>query len=287
MPTRRTAPQSLSVRPRSGRRGVVRRVRRGLNLVEVVIAVAIALGLLFLGGMFFQNMTGAKEYSAVKAFVAHVKLAQQQATIENRAYRIAFDLDGATYSIEASDEEALIYRDAEQRKEIEEKIQSDMGGAKGQDELRKLIECAKARQADPSKSCGQLDDLDPSQAVGMLEAEAGTGFQAVADQFFKAQVTLPGAVRINGVYTPAYGEYLRPTDEEDLEDEDRVVAFAHIFPGGVTEHTVIQFTREGYDDFGYTVELEPLSGRIIVDTTVRDWDDRDYEIPEEGPELDS
>ena len=75
--------------------------------------------------------------------------------------------------------------------------------------------------------------------------------------------------------------------EEDIDDEDRVVAFAHIFPGGVTEHTVIQFTREGYDDFGYTVELEPLSGRIVVDTTVRDWDDRDYEIPEEGPELDS
>ena len=78
MLTRRTTPQSLSARPRSGRRGVVRRGRRGLDLVEVVIAVAIAIGLLFLGGMFFQNMTGAKEFSAVKAFVSQVKLAQQR-----------------------------------------------------------------------------------------------------------------------------------------------------------------------------------------------------------------
>ena len=42
------------------------RSRRGLNLVEVVVAIAIALGLLTLGGMFFQNLTGAKEFSAVK-----------------------------------------------------------------------------------------------------------------------------------------------------------------------------------------------------------------------------
>ena len=68
------------VRKNSGRRRAVRKGQRGLNLVEVVVAVAIALGLLFLGGMFFQNLTGAKEYSAVKGFVSHVKLAQQQAT---------------------------------------------------------------------------------------------------------------------------------------------------------------------------------------------------------------
>ena len=65
-------------------------------------------------------------------------------------------------------------------------------------------------------------------------SEAGTGFQAVNDQFFEAEVALPGGVRINGVYTPAYEEYLKPTDEEDIDDEDRVVA-AHIFPGGVTD----------------------------------------------------
>ena len=135
MLTRCFTTRSKTTRQDSGQWAVVRRGRRGLNLVEVVIAVAIAIGLLFLGGMFFQNMTGAKEFSAVKAFVSQVKLAQQQATIENRAYRIVFDLDGGSYSIEASDEEALTYRNAEQRKEIEEKIQSDMGGAKGADEV--------------------------------------------------------------------------------------------------------------------------------------------------------
>jgi type II secretory pathway pseudopilin PulG len=265
----------------------VRRARRGLNLVEVVVAIAIALGLLTLGGMFFQNLSGAKEYSAVKTFVGQVKLAQQQATIENRVYRIAFELDLGTYSIEAGDAEALTFRDAEQRIEAEKKVADSMGSKKGEDELQKLIACARARQEDPNRSCGEIDELDPDQALAMLEAESGEGFAAVNDQFFSATVELPASVRLNGVYTPAYGEYQRPSDDDDIDEEDRVRAFTHIFPGGMTEHTVVQFVREGYDDFGYTVELEPLSGKITVDTVVRDWDEREYEIPDEGPELDS
>lgn len=132
-----------------------------------------------------------------------------------------------------------------------------------------------------------MDELDPDQALEMLESEAGEGFAAVNDQFFKATVELPSSVKMGGVYTPAYGEYLRPSDEEDIEEEDRVIAFIHIFPGGMTEHAVVQFIREGYSDFGYTVELEPLSGKISVDREIRDWDEREYDIPEEGPELDS
>jgi len=271
-----------SVRWRSARRH-----RRGLNLVELVVALAIAMSLLVLGGVFFQNVTGAKEYSAVRTFVSQVKLAQQQATIENRAYRIAFNLDAGTYTIEASDEEALTYRNAEQRQEVEEKLQDSMGAEKGEEELMKLIQCAKARQKDPSRSCGELDEMDPEQALAMIETQTGTGFASVDDQFFKAQVELPTSVRLSGVYTPAYGEYVRPADEEDVDEEGPVMAFAHIFPGGTTEHTVVQFSREGYDDFGYTVELEPLSGKIVVDNTVREWDEREYEIPEEGPELSS
>lgn len=264
-----------------------RRTRRGLNLLEVVIALAIAVSLLFLGVLFLQNLTGAKEYGAVKKFLTQVKLAQQQATIENRVYRIAFDLDAGTYSIEASDEEALTFRDPEQRREVEEALAASMGDDRGEEELMKLIACAKARQEDPSRSCGEIDDLDPDQAVEMLQSQSGEGFGAVNDRFFEAKIELPSSVRINGVYTPAYGEYVRPNDDEDMDEDERAVVFTHIFPGGVTEHTVVQFTREGREDFGYTIELEPLSGKIIMDTRVRDWDDRDYEIPEEGPELDS
>ena len=207
------------------------RSRRGLNLVEVVVAIAIALGLLTLGGMFFQNLTGAKEFSAVKTFVGQVKLAQQQATIENRVYRIAFDLDSGTYSVEAGEADALTYRDPEKRKEAEARIQDSMGGERGEKELRKLIACARARVEDASRSCGAMDELDPDQALEMLESEAGEGFAAVNDQFFAATVELPSSVRIGGVYTPAYGEYLRPSEDEDIEEEDRVIAFTHIFPG--------------------------------------------------------
>jgi hypothetical protein len=250
--------------------------------------LGIAISLLFIGTLFLQNITGAKEYSAVKKFVSKVKLAQQQATVENRVYRVAFDLDAGHYSIEASDAEALTFRDPEQRREMEEMMADSMGEDRGEEELAKLIACVKARKEDPSKSCGEIDEVDPEQAVSMLESQSGEKFSAINDQFFEAKFELPSSVRINGVYTPAYGEYLRGNDEDDDVDEDeRTVAFLHIFPGGVTEHAVIQFTREGYDDFGYTVELEPLSGKIIVDTRVRDWDDRDYEIPEQGPELDS
>ena len=267
--------------------GCAHRSRRGMNLIEVVVAIAIALGLLTLGGMFFRNLSGAKEYSAVKTFVGQVKLAQQQATIENRVYRIAFDLDSGTYSVEAGEADALTYRDPEKRKEAEARIQDSMGGERGEKELRKLIACARARQEDASRSCGAMDELDPDQALEMLESESGEGFAAVNDQFFAATVELPSSVSIGGVYTPAYGEYIRPSGDDEVEEEDRVVALTHIFPGGMTEHTVVQFVREGNAEFGYTVELEPLSGKISVDTEVRDWDEREYDIPEEGPELDS
>jgi hypothetical protein len=263
-----------------------------MNLLEVVIALAIAMAMLMLGTMFFSNVTGAREFTAVRTLVSQIRLAQQQATIENRVYRVVFDLDSNSFMVEAGGAEALTYRDPEQRQEMEEKLQEDMGDEKAEEELKQLIRCAQSQQQNAGASCDGLADLemDPEQALALLEEKKGGsgGFQAASKMFFDpTKAPLPNGVLIAGVYTPAYGEYLRPLEEDEREEEDvRQVAFAHIFPGGVSEHTVIQIVREGREDFGYTIEIEPLSGKITVDSVVRDWDDRDYEIPENGPELD-
>ena len=53
----------------------------------------------------------------------------------------------------------------------------------------------------------------------------------------------------------------------------------------MSAHTLVQLARVGDDRNGYPIEVEPMSGKVYVDATLRDHRDRFDFVPLEGPDL--
>ena len=75
-------------------------------------------------------------------------------------------------------------------------------------------------------------------------------------------VTLPTTVTLEGVWTPQYDEVQRPEEVPPQDEADDNIVYVHFFPGGYAERAFI-YLSDGDDDW-YTLEIEPLTGRVIV-----------------------
>jgi hypothetical protein len=96
-------------------------------------------------------------------------------------------------------------------------------------------------------------------------------------------VQLPSGMVFGGVYTPQYGELVEPQGEDDEESTLRVESY--IMSNGFVEHTLIQLVDEDDPTDGYTIEIQPLSGRVKLHSELLDPLNRLDFVPEEGPDL--
>ena len=64
------------------------------------------------------------------------------------------------------------------------------------------------------------------------------------------------------------------------------MAYSYIFPNGFAEPTLVRIVDEDDEDDGLTLEVEPLSGRVLLHEEEVELDDILGWLPEEGPELD-
>ena len=240
-----------------------RRARRGISLVELMIVVAILIGLTLVVVPVGSSLLRLEQRQAAARLGTIYDRLQNEAMLRNMTFRIAFHLEDRYYEVEGSTDPALLFVSPEQRVETEAKL-------------------AEALERRPSRFA---DDADPfavdEDGLALQQAQ----FTAVQDKFLK-RFDLPGGVRFGGVYTPGYG-FVTPSREapEAMKDEDKQVVFAYILPSGVAEHAVVQMVYESNPERGFTVEIEPMTGRVHVDAVVRDWDDRFSFVPTRGPDL--
>jgi hypothetical protein len=79
---------------------------------------------------------------------------------------------------------------------------------------------------------------------------------------------------------------MEPTKGGPPDDPaEDAVAYTHIFPDGTSEHTVVRIVDADDPEDGWTIEVEPLTGKVNLEPEIVDPEESLSWIPEEGPEL--
>jgi prepilin-type N-terminal cleavage/methylation domain-containing protein len=233
-------------------RGRGARGQRGMSLIEVLVVIAILLAVGAVLVMPVSSYLMLQQNSAARTLATTYELLHDEAVLRNVTFRIAYHLDEGFYDVEVGRPETLIFNDPEARQAYEEKLKAE------RDRL-------------------STDEKPPEPSP----------FQRAADRF-ETHVALPRNTAFGGVYTPQYGELQKPrTEDEKSRDEDEPprVAYSYIFPNGFAEHAVIQVVSASDPEDGYTIEVEPMSGRVHLYPDLRNWEEFNASLPERGPEL--
>lgn len=237
--------------------------RRGMTLIEIVVVIAI-MGLIALvsvpaiaGLMDLQQRAGARQLAQTYTWLI------DEAALRNATFRIAFDLDRNTWKVEVGDPNTVVFGTPEEREEYDEELQDKMSRFT----KRELEEGAAAD----------------------LEEQTGR-FEGLTDPSFTTEQALPGGTRFAWVWTPQYGEDgVRPDPEYDPEaqedDGEGTIAYSYIFSDGTAEHTVIRIVDEDDEEDGYTVQIEPVTGRVHLLADLVDPTESLAWVPEAGPSI--
>lgn len=225
--------------------------RRGLSIMEVMVVIAILLALVVVMVPAINTVLRVQERRAAKQLVMTYQRLHDEAVLRNRTFRIVYDMDASTAKIEVGLARAVIYTDEDQRERYEEEL---------------------------------------ARRIALMDDEEKAAYERARQPFEKLQANfkdtydLPAGLQFGGIYTPQYGKMMHKDDLPDPEDGTRQI-YSYVFPNGFTEHTVIWLTETGNEDDGWTIVVEPLSGRVTLHGELIEWDETVDDIPDEGPDL--
>jgi len=232
-----------------------------MTLIEIVVVIAImaiiaAVAMPSLAGLLdLKQRAGAKELAETYTWLI------DEAALRNATFRIAFDLDRGSWKVEVGDPDTVVFSTPEEREQFDEDLQSQMSRFT----KRELEE-------------GAADDLK----------ERTGRFEGLSDPVFTTSQKLPGGTVFAWVWTPQYGdEGVEPDPKFDPDkvekDQPGTMAYSYIFSDGTAEHTVIRIVDEDDSQDGYTVEVEPVSGRVHLYADMIDPKESLAWLPDEGP----
>ncbi|MFH1469712.1 MAG: prepilin-type N-terminal cleavage/methylation domain-containing protein [Pseudomonadota bacterium] len=232
--------------------------RSGFTLVEVMVTIAIILLILGIGIPSMAGLLGLQQRGVVHQLATTFAYLRDEATLRNVTFRIVFDLDKRSWTVQAGSPDATIFENQEDREEWEEELESRLSRF-----TEREIEEGAAKE---------------------LEDQTGR-FQNLEDITLDAQVELPGGSAFAWVWTPQFEEPQEPHAEAPEDPEENTIVYAHIFPDGQMEPVVIRIVDEDDPDDGWTLIVEPLTGRIHLENTLVEPEDLFEWLPDEGPEM--
>jgi len=237
----------------------MRTLRAGLTLIEIVVVMAMIGIVLAIGGVSMSELLDLKQRGAAKELAQTYTWLIDEATMRNVSFRIVYYLDRSAWKVEVGDPNTLAFANPEEREAFQEEMEDKM---------------ARFTQR-------ELDE------GAMSEIEEATGqFTGLEDPTFANEQKLPGGSRFLYVYTAQYApDGMEPNEEPPEDPEDEKIAYTYIFPDGTAEHSVIRIVDIRDIEDGYTLEVEPLSGRVHLSTDLVDPEESMDWIPEEGPEI--
>ena len=239
-----------------------RRQRHGLTLIEIMVAIALMATIAAIGVPAMSGLLDLKQRSAAKELAQTYTWLLDEAALRNVAFRMVYNLDRSTWTIEAGDPNTLVFTNPEKREEFDERLEDDM-----------------SRYTQREVDEGEAEDVESQRGrfTGLAELDVP----------FTTSKPLPNGTRFAYVYTPQYEEDgLEPTKEGPPEDvEDDQIAYTYVFPDGTAEHTVVRIVDEEDNENGWTIEVLPVSGEIRLSTDLVDPSDSLDWVPDEGPEL--
>jgi Tfp pilus assembly protein FimT len=246
-------------------------------LMEIMVVGAIIAGVFAIALPSTRSLMGVDRQVAAKNLASTYRYLREEATLRNVVFRVAFDLDANTWTVQVGDPDTLIFYDQDTRESFEDELRG---------ELRRYTQ-------------REIEAGEAEETVSRLQ-----NFQDVADETLarlveppempedgsepepSASVALPAGTVFAWVQTPQYDKPVEASDDPPKDDEPHSIAYAFIFPNGYAEPAFIRIVDEDDKDDGYTIEVEPLSGRVILHEEEVELDDVLGWLPEEGPELD-
>lgn len=241
------------------------RPRRALTLIEVMVAVAIMLVMAVVAVPAISSILMLEQREVAQELSRTYERLGQEAVLRNLTFRISYHLDENFYEIQVADQDQLIFDEADARVDYE------------------------------TTQVKKLEDMTEEER---REWESRNDFKAAEGQF-GGKYELPSHTRIYGVYTPQYEEMIRPgmakeagrqlgVDLANLgkdEEELKTIVHSYVFANGFTEPTVVIITNVDDDKDGYTLQVEPLSGRVRLSGEIEDWKETFGFIPDLPPQL--
>lgn len=227
-----------------------RPARRGLTLIEVTIALAVAALATGVAVVGINAITDAHLKSTSLELGGAIKFNYDRSIMEKRTQRLAMDLDRNVYWVEYTEDAFAIAaerlrgpegdkRDLEKKESAEDRARSFFN-ADPSDEVRAVMEGGKASQFRPDEATGEPRSL-------------------------------PGDVEFSKIWTGH--------QEESFTSG---IAYLHFFRGGWTEPAQIELT-DG-DDY-ITLKVFPLTGRVrTYQERLEDPEVEEYDGREEGDE---
>ena len=219
-----------------------------MSLIEVMVVIVILIAVAAVVVPSAYSLMELEQRKAAKQLALTYQVLHDQAVLQNLTFRVAYHLDSHGYVVEVGSAETLIFDDPKKRAEYEE---------------------------ERNEKLARLSDDD--RAAETRDAQ----FMELQDRF-DTRVTLPHGTVFAGAYTPQYEDMVRPGDGSD---DQPAIVYSYNFPNGFAEHTMVQLVSAKNPEEGYTVEIEPLSGRVRLHTELVDVRDGYGFVPEDGPDL--
>lgn len=249
-------------RPPGRRRGAL---RRGLTLIEIMVVIAV-MGLIALIAVpALGGLMDLQQRSAVKELATTYTWLLDEAALRNVTFRVAMDVDRGTWKVEVGEPGSVVFASPEEREEHDEELRDKM-----------------SRYTKRELEEGAAEEL-----------EGLTGrFEGLSDPSFETEQQLPRGTRFAWVWTPQYGDDgVEPNPkllagEEELDEEaETTMAYSYVFDDGTAELTVIRIVDEDDPEDGWTLVVEPLSGRVRLEPDLVDPKEALAWLPEEGPSI--
>lgn len=228
-----------------------------MTLIEIVVVIAIMMVLVAIGVPTLRNVFDVDQRSAARELAQTYSLLQTEAMLRNVTFRIAYNLDRRSYKIEVADPGALIFSNPAAREEWEK-------------ERDKQINLFTKKEIE----AGEVP-TDPAEKK----------FGGLTMPGFETEVEMPSNTFFAWAWTPQYEEAVAPSKEEPEKPEDEAIVYSYVFPNGTCEYTVIRVASMDAPDEGYTLEVEPLSGKVSIESEMREIGQALSWLPSEGPEI--
>ncbi len=250
-----------------------------MTLIEILVTIAIIGGLTAIAVPSLAGLLDVQQRSAARELGQTYIWLVDEARLRNVSFRVVYNLDRNTWKVEAGDPNTLVYGDPESRKEAEEKQKEAMA---------RFTERERQEQsAGPTDLRGEGGfSFDFGGGEDPDEAAASNTWEGLDDPMFTTEQTLPYNAVFHYVWTPQYGdEGARAHDEPPDDPEDDTLAYTYIFPDGTAEHTVVRIISPGDEEDGWSIEVEPLTGRVSVHGDIVNPKDSMSWLPDEAPGL--
>ena len=206
-------------------RGVPSRTNGGFTLIEVILVVAI-IAVVVTGATFgLGAVTRTRLRSSAFKVTSAARFAYNRSLTRGTTTRLLFDFEKNTMAIEETDTPVTLATD--------EQLEADPGQAVDPWDL------ARARLEKP------LDPVQPRSP-----------FQPITNQYGKVLERYTAQPVGDGISVQAL---ISPHETDKRTDGEGSLYF---FPGGLTEHAVIQLTDSS--ETVYSVEIHPLTGNARI-----------------------